>query len=119
MRLRIAVLCTGSALLLAGCMVKSLSEAGADVTTVSQTPRGCERLGDVVGSTGGPLRGEVSSARDLDLGARNDLRNRAAELGADTVQIVRREGVSPQTFAGNSAPSQVRYTGIAWRCARR
>jgi hypothetical protein len=119
MKLRIAFLCAGGALALAGCLAKGLSDAGAGVTTTRQAPRGCARLGEVVGSSGSALRGDLSSPHDLDLGARNDLRNRAAALGADTVQMVRREGVTPQTFAGQSAPTQVRYTGIAWRCAGR
>jgi hypothetical protein len=119
MRFRFVVLGAGSALLLTGCLAKSLSAAGAEVVTTSQAPRSCERIGDVAGSSGGALRGDMSSVRDLELGARNDLRNRAAELGADTVQIVRREGVTPQTFAGHASTSQVRYTGVAWRCGRR
>lgn len=120
MRLRLAFPSGAAALLLlSGCLAKTLSDAGAEVRTTTLAPRGCERVGDVEGLSGGMLRGEVSSPRDLDMGARNELRNRAAELGADTVHIVRREGVTPQTFAGHDSPSQVRYTGVAWRCGSR
>jgi hypothetical protein len=108
-----------AALLLSGCVAKSLSNAGSEVITVSQAPRGCERLGDVAGASGGWITGDVTSQRDLDMGARNDLRNAAAKLGADTVQIIRREGVSDRTFAGTSQPNRVHYSGVAWRCGRR
>jgi hypothetical protein len=109
----------GAALLLAGCVAKSLSSEGAEVTMTSKPPRGCERLGDVTGRSGGWLTGDVTSQKDLDAGARNELRNAAAKLGADTVQIVRREGTTAQTFAGHGEPNQVHYSGVAWRCAHR
>jgi len=118
MRLRAFLLCAGSALL-AGCLAKSLSSGGAQVITVSRAPHGCERLGDVEGRSGGWIRGDVTSRQDLELGARNTLRNDAAKLGADTVQIVHREGVTTQTFAGTGDVNQVRYSGVAWRCGRR
>lgn len=119
MRIHIAFLCAVAALGPTGCMAKRLSDGGATVTTVSRAPHRCERLGDVAGRSGGMLVGDMTSVRDLDLGARNDLRNRAAKLGADTVQIVHREGVTPDTFAGQSALNEVRFTGVAWRCGNR
>jgi len=36
--------------------------------------------------------------------------------GADTVQTVGREGIVTHSFAGHARPSQVRHTGVAWRC---
>lgn len=107
-----------AALLLAGCVAKRLSSAGAEVRTVSQPPGRCQRLGEVSGRSGGWVSGDVTSPRDLELGARNDLRNAAARLGADTVQILRREGTSGQTFSGHAAPNVVVYRGVAWRCGR-
>ena len=118
MRLHGLLLCAGLALVVAGCTTKRLTTEGADVMTVSQQPTGCERLGDVVGSAGGGVQGEVTSAEDLDRGARNELRNNAGLLGADTVQILRREGVTPQDFTGQGGPTEVRFTGVAWRCGR-
>lgn len=116
MRLRTVFACAGSALLVAGCMAKSLSPAGAAVSVVSQAPAGCERLGELVGLSPGGMRGDMSSPHDLELGARNDLRNRAALMGADTVQMLGREGIVTHSFAGHARASQVRHTGVAWRC---
>jgi len=110
------LVCAGSALLLAGCMARSLSPAGGRVAVVPEAPPGCERLGDLVGLSHGGMRGDMSSPHDLELGARNDLRNRAARIGADTVQMTGREGIVTHGFAGHARPSQVRHTGVAWRC---
>lgn len=116
MRLRIALACAGSALLLAGCMARTLSPAGAQVVVVPQAPVGCQRMGELVGLSHGGMRGDATSAPDHELGARNDLRNQAALLGADTVQMTGREGIVTHSFAGHARPSQVRHTGVAWRC---
>lgn len=118
MRLHGLLLFSALALVVSGCMTKRLTIEGADVATVSQEPSGCERLGDVAGRAGGGVQGEVTSIRDLDRGARNELRNNAGLLGADTVQILRREGVTPQNFSGHGTPTEVRFTGVAWRCGR-
>lgn len=116
MRLRTVLVSAGSALLLFGCMAKALSPAGGRVALVGEVPAGCTRLGEVVGLSPGGMRGDMSSPHDLELGARNDLRNRAAALGADTVQTTAREGIVTHSFAGHARPSQVRQTGVAFRC---
>ncbi|WZB73779.1 DUF4156 domain-containing protein [Achromobacter insuavis] len=41
----------------------------------------CAFLGDVTGSQGNFLAGAITSNADLETGARNDLKNRAAALG--------------------------------------
>lgn len=116
MRFPIGFASAGLAALMAGCMATPLSPAGARVALVGAAPTGCTRLGEVVGLSRGGIRGDASSPHDLELGARNDLLNRAAMLGADTVQATGREGIVTHSFAGHARPSQVRHTGVAWRC---
>jgi len=99
------------------CAPTLLSRGAAQVTTVEQAPRGCERLGEVEGGAGGWLTGDFTSLEDLDTSARNGLRKHAHALGADTVQIVHREGITTQSFAGENEPRSIRYQGVAWRCA--
>lgn len=113
--IRHAAVCCAALSALA-CTPKALSDQGEQVLMTHHEPAGCQRLGEVEGSQGGALSGDMTSRKDLDQGARNDLRNRAARLGADTVQIVRREGITPQTFAGSGEAHAVAYRGIAWRC---
>lgn len=118
MKLRTVFACAGAALalLLAGCMAKSLSTEGGRVTVVDAAPEGCTRIGDLVGLSHGGMRGDMSSPHDLELGARNDLRNQAARMGADTIQTTGSEGIVTHSFAGHARASQVRHTGVAWRC---
>jgi hypothetical protein len=106
----------GGLLVVAACTPLPLLPGAEDVLTVSRAPRNCERLGTVAAHQGGLLSGDLTSNEDLDQGARNELRNKAHHLGADTVQITSREGSSGETFAGSDEPREVRYEGIAWRC---
>jgi hypothetical protein len=109
------------ALLLASvpaCAPTLLPGGAGHVTIVERAPRGCQRLGEVEGGAGGWLTGDFTSSEDLETSARNRLRKRAHALGADTVQIVHREGITAQSFAGASEPRRIRYRGVAWRCAR-
>lgn len=116
MRHRTILACAGSALVLSACMAKSLSPDGGRVTVVAEAPADCARLGELVGLSHGGMRGDMSSVHDLEVGARNDLRNQAARIGADTVQLLDSEGVVTHGFAGHARPSQVRHAGVAWHC---
>jgi hypothetical protein len=115
--MRVAVRC---ALILAtagapGCLPNRLDPAAADLRMISYAPRGCQQLGPVEGDQGGWISGDMTSKKDLELGARNALRNQAHELGANVVQLVDRSS-SADSFAGSGSPRAVRYGGIAWRC---
>jgi hypothetical protein len=100
------------------CTPKRLTDAGEEVVIVHRAPTGCQRLGEIEARQGGAVIGDFTSARDLEDGARNELRNRAAKLGANTVQIVKRDGMSRQQFAGSSDPNEVSFVGVGWRCSR-
>lgn len=78
-----------SAALLAGCMANSVTEQGQQVVIVQSLPSRyeCTYKGEVVGSQGNWFTGGWTSNRNLALGARNDLRNEAAKLGANVVVI--------------------------------
>jgi hypothetical protein len=106
----------GSALVASGCMATHLSSGAENIRLVRAAPKNCERLADVTGSQGNLLSGDFTSPADLDDGARNDLLNHAYKTGANVVQLVNREGRSSGTWAGDSSPGNVTYTGVAWRC---
>ena len=106
----------GAALAALGCVAKTLSAGAETVRMVHATPKGCERLGDVSGRQGNLLTGDFTSLKDLEEGARSDLINHAYKLGANTLQVIGREGKSADTWAGDNAPSTVTYSGVAWRC---
>jgi len=106
----------GAALAAAGCMATHLQAGAENIRLVHVPPRHCERLADVKGSQGNLVSGDFTSPADLEDGARNDLLNHAYEAGANVVQLTSREGRSSSTWAGDSSPGNVTYTGIAWRC---
>jgi len=106
----------GSVLALFGCVAKRLSPGAESVRLVHTAPKGCERLADVRGHQGNTLTGDFTPMADLEEGARSDLINHAYKVGANTVQLVSREGKSSDAWAGDAEPSTVTYTGIAWRC---
>lgn len=75
--------------LLSGCMANSITQQGQQVVIVQSLPSQyqCTYKGEIVGSQGNWLTGSWTSNRNLALGARNDLRNEAAKLGANVVII--------------------------------
>ena len=75
------------ATLLAGCATAPATPQGAAVELITQRPANCKFLGEVTGSHGNVFSGDFISDEKLIQGARNDLRNKAAALGANVVQV--------------------------------
>lgn len=75
-------------LLIAGCAAKPLKPGAEQVRIVTQAPKGCEFLGEVVGSQGNWWTDDVTSTRNKMVGARNQLRNQAYAMGATHIQIM-------------------------------
>ncbi len=75
------------ALTLAGCAATSATPQGAAVELVNARPAGCKSLGEVIGKQGNVFSGDFTTNENLMLGARNDLRNRAAAMGGNVVQL--------------------------------
>lgn len=74
--------------LFAGCSAISTTPEGKSVELVTEKPPGnCKPLGDVVGSQGNWFTGDYTSNKNLLVGARNDLRNKAAEMGGNYVWV--------------------------------
>ena len=99
----------------AGCHRPALTTAGASVAvSTAAPPPSCERLTEIRGRAGGVIEGSILGLdeRGLAAYAMNDLRNTAAESGADFVYR------SEPTF---SAPyghtTHAEYAGYAYRCA--
>jgi hypothetical protein len=89
-RLAIGILVLLSA---TGCRTAGLSPSGAQVATSQSAPldsgwdpASCRSLGYVVGRGGGSFSGGWLTNEDLIAYAMNDLRNRAANLGANFIQ---------------------------------
>jgi Domain of unknown function (DUF4156) len=120
----------------AACKPVVLSpEAERVLATRQPAPSGCKFLGTVVGTQGGAFSGKYTSNENLSIGAMNDLKNKAARLGANYVVIenalagntfggggggmaVATSSRSAFHFGGGASGEQtdVTYTGNAFRC---
>jgi hypothetical protein len=111
-----AFLCLG---VLAGCAAVELESGARQVKVVTNEPQGCEYLGEVTGSQGDFFTGAFTSNANLETGARNDMKNRAYKLGANTVQLLtNRAGQTGSMGQGSGSMEQtnVTYTGTAYKC---
>jgi uncharacterized protein YbjQ (UPF0145 family) len=127
---------TAFALFTAACKPVALAPEAARVLATRQpAPAHCAFLGTVVGTQGGAFSGKYTSNENLSIGAMNDLKNKAARLGANYVVI--ENALAGNTFSGGgggvavaSSPrsgfhfggggsggqTDVTYTGNAFRC---
>jgi hypothetical protein len=114
----------GSLLALGACAHARLSPQGARVSASSGTaaeegfePSSCTSLGFVVGRGGGAFGGGWMANDALVEAAMNDLRNKAASLGANYIKYD-----SPQLGvaggSGSTTTSTATVSGMAYRCAR-
>jgi hypothetical protein len=97
----------------AGAMDKrvTLHPEAAQVELRTGRPEGCQGLGDVVGSAS--VEGSLEQAT---LEARNDVRNKAAALGATLVDLQTNNDQKKGGMWG--ARYEVTLAGVAYRCAR-
>jgi hypothetical protein len=100
-------------ILLPSCSTPALSPGAARVTvTRNPAPTSCSTVAYLVGEGGGTFGGAWISNDHLIEYAMNDLRNKAAERGANYVQ-----SDAPQLGSGKGTTTTVTITGTAYRCA--
>jgi hypothetical protein len=107
------------------CQTAQLSTGGAKVATAASAPvdsgwdpASCKDLGYIVGRGGGSFGGGWITNEDLINYAMNDLRNKAAALGANYVQHdTPTLGVSGSK--GSTTTSTATVSGTAFLCERR
>ncbi len=114
--LRIASILTCAATL-AACAPTALSPGAAANVRITHNEPGkeCTFLGDVTGSQGNFLAGPITSNADLETGARNDLKNRAAAMGGNVVYLLtQRAGQTGRK--DRLEQTNVTLTGNVYRC---
>jgi hypothetical protein len=100
------------ACIVSGCSAASLSAEGAKVAASrNPAPPGCAPAGYIIGKGGGTFGGAYISNESLIGYAMNDLRNKAAALGANYVQQD-----PPELGEGRGTTTSVTITGTAYRC---
>lgn len=116
MRALIALTCTATLALMTGCSAISTVPGAetVDIVTDGAGLSGCKYLGEVVGSQGNWLTGDITSNKNLMVGARNDLRNEAFKRGANIVLVQDAKNVSASGAKGTTNSTMI---GKAYRCS--
>jgi hypothetical protein len=97
---------------LPSCKTAALSQSGASVApTRDPLPPECETLGLITGKGGGTFGGAYLSNEALIDYAMNDIRNKAADLGATHIRHD-----PPQLGMGEGTTTSVTITGTAYAC---
>jgi hypothetical protein len=100
--------------LLFGCSAIPTTPVGQTVELVTEKPPGsCKPLGDAVGSQGNWFTGDYTSNKNLLIGARNDLRNKAAKMGGNYVWV---QDSSNTNAWGSKGTSNTTVLGVVYRC---
>ena len=107
-------------LMMSGCASIAVNpQANHIVSSPNPAPKGCKYLGEVTGNQGNFFTGGFTSNKNLEQGARNDLRNQAAAMGANYVQIVTTRGGNTGSYNqgfGSAEQTNVTYAGNAYSC---
>ena len=114
-----AIICVGFVM---GCAAVGLESGSQQIRIVTNEPQGCDYIGEVTGSQGNFLTGAFTSNANLETGARNDMKNQANKMGANTVQLLtNRAGQTGSMGEGSGSMQQtnVTYTGVAYKCPSR
>ena len=107
--------------LLTACSAIQLETMQANRVIVSQDapPKSCKFRGQILGNQGNCFTGSWTSNKNLELGAMNDLRNKAGRLGANYVQLLTtRQGNTGSMMDGHGHFEQTNITnlGNAYAC---
>lgn len=105
-----------SALVLGGCSAIALNTGAEKVRLTNREPdKACKFIGDVQGGQGGYWTGGYTTNENLELGARNDLKNKAAALGGNTVAILTDRATDAGYFSA-SYKQEVTVVGNVYAC---
>jgi hypothetical protein len=102
-----------------GCAAVDLESGSKEVRIVTNEPQGCQYLGEITGSQGNFFTGAFTSNANLETGARNDLKNQAHKMGANTTQLLTNRAGQTGTMgegSGGMQQTNVTYTGVAYKC---
>ena len=101
--------------ILSGCAAIQL-QSGATKVLVSTNPPNdtCQYIGSATGSQGNFFTGFWTPNKNLETGAMNDLKNKAAAMGANYVQLVTNRASSTSSGSGTNGnySSSTQQTGV-------
>jgi len=111
-------------IMLAGCAATPLiPQANRIIASPNPAPKNCKYVGQVVGNQGNFFSGSYTSNQHLEEGAMNDMKNKAATLGANYIQLITNRagntgsiGGSNGIISGHSEQTNVTNVGNAYIC---
>lgn len=103
------------ALLMTGCSAHQLKPEASSVMLVLNKPdtAQCKYLGEIIGSPGNWGTEDYSSNEVLMVGASNDLRNKAYDMGGNTIYLQKVNDASSWVLLGTTSIS---LTGLVYLC---
>ena len=103
--------------ILVGCSAKKALPQAKSVEIVNELPdkSKCKFLAEVVGSQGNEITGDITSNKNLIIGARNELRNQTYKLGGNLVHVQNSSNVSG---FGATGTTNTTIVGKAYKCRR-
>ena len=108
------------AAIVAGCAAVPIHPGAVGVRVTNSEPgKECKYLGDVTGSQGGSFAGPWTSNENLETGARNDIKNKAAARGGNVVSLLtQRAGLTGSSgqYGGSFQQTNVTLTSNVYRC---
>ena len=110
-----AIATTFATLMLAACGATQVAPEAQkiELTNALKNTEQCEYLGELIGSQGGPVAGDFTTDENLALGARNDLRYKAYEAGANVVEVQDSISASADEAWGTT---KITVIGKAYKC---
>lgn len=102
-----------------GCAANSLKPGAERVRLMQNEPKGCKYLGEATGDQGGAFTGAWTSNTNMETGARNELKNKAFDMGGNVVVLLtNRAGQTGSGSMWNSSSQQtnVVITGTVFNC---
>lgn len=87
--------------------------------TNSEPTKECQFLGDITGNQGDFFTGEFTSNEDLETGARNDLKNKAYQMGGNVIYLLTQRAGQTGSYGdefGGFSQTNVTLSGNVYDC---
>jgi hypothetical protein len=106
-------------ILLSGCSAQQLNSGAEKVRFLQADPKGCKYLGEATGNQGNFFTGGFTSNSNMETGARNTMKNKAAAMGGNAIVLLtNRAGQTGSAGLGSGSLQQtnVVLTGTVYDC---
>lgn len=106
---------------LSACQAIKLTPGAEQVRLTHNEPgQECKFLGEITGNQGDFFTGEFTSNANLETGARHDLKNKAYQVGGNTIYLLTQRagqtGSFDPDFGGGISQTNVTLSGNVYHC---